>query len=56
MAVKIGDIICFAEESTPWLQADNVQRKTVEVTREQILDAKEQHPSANRNALAQIFG
>ena len=56
MASNIGDIICFADESRPWLQANNVQRKNAEVTREQILDANEQHQSANRNALAQIFG
>lgn len=56
VAVNIGDIICFVDEAMPRFQADNIRRKKVQVTREQILEAKNEHPSANRYELASLLG
>lgn len=56
LAVNIGDIICFTDESMPRFQADNIRRKKVQVTREQILEVKKKHPTANRYELARLLG
>lgn len=56
MAVNIGDILCFPDESMPRFQADNVRRKKVAVTKEQILETKQKHPDANRHDLAKLLG
>ena len=56
MVVNIGDILCFPDESIPRFQADNIRRKKVKVTREQILAVQAQHPDANRYQLARLLG
>ena len=56
MAVNIGDILCFPDESMPRFQADNVRRKKVAVTKEQILETKQKHPDASRHELAKLLG
>ncbi len=56
MAVNIGDILCFQDESMPRYQADNVRRKKSPVTREQIIKSKQQFPNARRTDLARMLG
>ncbi len=56
MAINIGDILCFPDESMPRFQADNIRRKKVLVTRDDILAVKSAHPSANRYQLAALLG
>lgn len=56
MAVNIGDILCFQDESMPRYQADNVRRKKSPVTREQIIKLKQQFPNARRTDLARMLG
>lgn len=56
MAVNIGDILCFQDESMPRYQADNVRRKKSPVTREQIIELKQQYPNARRADLAKMLG
>ncbi len=56
MAVNIGDILCFPDESMPRFQADNIRRKKVKITREQILAVQALHPGANRYQLASLLG
>lgn len=56
LAVNIADILCFPDDSMPRFQANNVRRKVVAVTREQILAAKQEFPEANRHRLAAILG
>ena len=56
MAVNIGDILCFSDASIPKFQADNIRRKRVQITRDQILEVKVVHPDANRNELAALLG
>ena len=56
MAVNIGDILCFQDDSMPRFQADNVRRKKSPVTREQIIKLKQQYPNARRVDLAKMLG
>lgn len=56
LAVNIGDILCFADPAMPKIQANNVRRKKIAITKDQILAAKKQYPHANRNQLADLLG
>ena len=56
IAVNIGDILCFPDDSIPKFQADNVRRKKIPITREDILAVKQHNPGANRHELARILG
>ena len=56
MAINIADILCFADDSMPRFQADNVTRKTSPITRGDVLAAIEEHPYANRHELAALLG
>ena len=56
MAVNIGDILCFPDESMPRFQANNIRRKKIPVTREQIINLQEQYPEAKRVDLAKMLG
>lgn len=56
MAVNIGDILCFSDESIPRFQANNIRRKRIPITREQIIDLQEQYPEAKRVDLAKMLG
>ncbi len=56
MAVNIGNILCFPDESIPRFQADNVQGKKVRITKDDVLAAKAQNPGANRYQLAALLG
>ena len=56
LAINIGDILCFQDRGMPRYQANNVQGKKSRVTREEVVAMREQHPTANRQALADILG
>ncbi len=56
MVVNIGDILCFPDENIPRFQADNIRRKKVKVTKDDILAALVDYPSANRYQLAALLG
>ncbi|MCY3578900.1 MAG: site-specific DNA-methyltransferase [bacterium] len=56
LVVNIADILCFADESMPRFQADNVTRKTSPITRADVLAALEDHPGSNRHELAALLG
>ena len=56
MAVNIGDILCFPDETIPRFQADNVRGKKVGVTKADILRVKQQYPNASRHVLAAKLG
>ena len=55
LVINIGDILCFKDDAMPRFQSNNVQGKKNSVTREQILDAKRLHPTANRKELGEIL-
>lgn len=56
LAVNIGDILCFPDPSMPRFQAENVRGKKNGVTREQIVEAMQKQPQANRRELASMLG
>jgi site-specific DNA-methyltransferase (adenine-specific) len=56
LAVNIADILCFKDETMPKIMAENVSRRKIRLTREQILNIKEKHPDWNRYELAKYFG
>ncbi len=56
LVVNIADILCFPDETMPRIQAMNVSRQTVGITREQVLEAKTNYPEYNRNQLAALLG
>lgn len=56
VAVNIADILCFKDTEMPRIQADVVSRKRSSITREDVLLAMREHPTFNRNQLAQVLG
>ena len=56
LAINIADILCFKDESMPKIMAENVSRRKIELTKEQILEVKKAHPTWNRCELAAHFG
>ena len=55
LVINIADILCFKDESMPRLMAENVSRRKVKLSREEILKVKEKHPDWNRYRLAEHF-
>ncbi len=56
LAINIGDILVFRDESMPKIQAANPSRHLHTITREMILAVKEKHPNYNRDQLAKLLG
>ncbi len=55
LTINIADILCFKDASMPKIMAENVSRRKIGVTKEQILEAKKTHPTWNRHQLAAHF-
>ncbi len=56
LAINIADILCFRDTSMPRIMAENISRRKVAITREQILEAKKVHPDYSRYQLAELLG
>ncbi|MFP4436791.1 MAG: DNA-methyltransferase [Chloroflexaceae bacterium] len=56
LVINIADILCFPDASMPRIQAANVRRQRSDVTREDVLAAKEAYPHYNRYQLAELLG
>ena len=56
IAINIADILCFRDEAIPRIQAMNVKRQTLGITREKVLAAMKEHPNYNRYQLAKVLG
>lgn len=56
LAINIADILVFRDPTMPRVQADVVGRKRSSVTREDVLQAMQSHPSLNRYHLAKLLG
>lgn len=56
LVVNIADILCFPDETMPRIQAMNVSRHKVSITRDEVLEAKAVYPDYNRNQLAALLG
>lgn len=56
LAINIGDILCFPDESMPKIQASNVSMRKSKVTEEDVRKAQAKHPDYNRHQLAKTLG
>ena len=56
LAINIADILAFPDTDMPRIQADNVSNKRVKITREQVLQAQQEHPAFNKYQLAELLG
>ncbi len=56
MVVNIGDILCFPDPSIPRFQASKPQAHRHPITKAQIEAVLEDHPTATRYELAEMFG
>jgi site-specific DNA-methyltransferase (adenine-specific) len=56
MVINIADILCFPDETMPRIQHSNPSHHKVNVTREQILEAKLSNPTFNRTQLGKLLG
>jgi len=56
LVINIADILCFKDENMPKIMAENVSRRKIGLTKEQILEVKSKNPEWNRYKLAEYFG
>lgn len=56
LVINIADILCFKDPSMPRIQAENLNRRRLDITKEQILKAMKEHPGYNRYQLAKLLG
>ncbi len=56
LAVNIADILCFKDQTMPKIMAENVSRRKVTLSKEEIVAIKSSHPDWNRYQLAEHFG
>ncbi len=56
LAINIADILCFKDPNIPRIMAENASRKKINLTREQVLQAMQEHPEMNRYQLAKLLG
>ena len=56
LAINIGDILCFPDETMPRIQANNVSMRKCSVTEEDVRKAQSEHPTYNRHQLAALLG
>ena len=55
LVINIADILCFADESMPKIQGQNLSMQKCAVTKEMVLSAKEQYPNYSRYQLAELL-
>ena len=56
LAVNVADILAFEDPNMPRIQANHVSGKKVKVTREEVLAARNNHPSFDKYQLAALLG
>ena len=56
VVVNIADILCFRDPDMPRIMAENVSRRRVQITKEQIIEAWAEHPTCNRREIARVLG
>lgn len=56
LAVNIADILCFSDVDMPRIMAENVSRRKIGLTREEILEFWNKNPDLNRYQVARHFG
>lgn len=56
LVINIADILCFKDPNMPRIMAENISRRKVDITREQILEVWEKHPAYSRKQVAEALG
>lgn len=56
LAINIADILCFKDESMPKIMAENISRRKISLSKEDILTIKKKYPDWNKYKLAEYFG
>jgi len=56
LVINIADILCFPDVNMPRIMAENVSRRKVNITKEQVMEAWRQHPEYNRQQIAKVLG
>ena len=56
LAINIGDILCFPDETMPRIQANNISIRRCSVTEEDVRAAQAKYPDYNRRQLAKVLG
>jgi site-specific DNA-methyltransferase (adenine-specific) len=56
VVINIADILCFGDPDMPRFQADNISQRRSPVSRDDVLLAKAQYPTYNRDQLASLLG
>ncbi len=56
LVVNIADILCFSDEIMPKFQSMNIGKHRSAVTKEEVMNAKEQYPHFSRHQLAELLG
>jgi site-specific DNA-methyltransferase (adenine-specific) len=55
LAINIADILCFKDDSLPKIMAENVSRRKVSITKEQVLETWSMHPECSRQQIAEML-
>ncbi len=55
LVINIADILCFKDDSMPRIMAENVSRRKVALSREEIIRIMKKYPDWNRHKLASHF-
>jgi len=55
LAINIADILCFKDEIMPKIMAENISRRKISLSKDDILAVKKKHPNWNRYKLAEYF-
>lgn len=56
LAINIADILCFKDETMPKIMAENVSRRKVNITKEEIQEEWGKHPGYSRKQIAELMG
>lgn len=56
LAINIADILCFKDEAMPRIMAENVSRRRVNITKEEIQEEWSKHPNFSRKQIAELMG
>jgi len=55
LVINIADILCFKDDSMPRIMAENISRRKVDLSREEIIRIMKKYPDWNRHKLASHF-
>ncbi|TEB13440.1 DNA-methyltransferase [Pelotomaculum propionicicum] len=55
LVINIADILCFKDETMPKIMAENVSRRKITLSKEEIVEVMKKHPEWNRYKLAEYF-